>query len=302
MTERPIIPKVSILMPSLNVASYIRQSIESVVSQSLKDIEIICIDAGSTDGTLDIIEEYASADSRLTVIYSDRRSYGYQMNLGIEAAKGEYIGIVETDDYVDTNMYESLYTLASDTDSDMAKGTHSLVYEDEKGNICSLTGDYIPGYIREGQAFDPGNSPDVHSWERYIWNGIYRRSFLEEKNIRFNESEGAAFQDISFQQIILNDAKHITYIRKPYYNYRVVRPGASTWNGESIRYLYNEYKRIFDYKELKTERLGAIRSRMLWAFICEYEKELLRADYNRSEMRFSDETKWFLDQLERIYE
>ena len=168
-------PKVSVIMPSLNVGEYIEQCIESVANQTLEDIEIICIDAGSTDGTLEILKEYEKKDSRIKLLDSDKKSYGYQMNLGIEAAKGEYIGIVETDDYVDTNMYESLYMLASDTDSDMAKGTHRLVYEDEKGNICSLTGDYIPGYIREGQAFDPGNSPDVHSWERYIWNGIYRR-------------------------------------------------------------------------------------------------------------------------------
>ena len=93
-------PKVSVIMPSLNVVSYIRECIESVVNQTLKDIEIICVDAGSTDGTLEVLEEYTAKDNRIKLLHSDKKSYGYQMNMGIDAATGEYIGIVETDDYI----------------------------------------------------------------------------------------------------------------------------------------------------------------------------------------------------------
>ena len=82
-------PKVSIIMPSLNVGSYIRECIESVLAQTLSDIEVLCVDAGSTDGTLEILEKYAKKDSRVRVIHSDRKSYGYQMNLGIQEANSE---------------------------------------------------------------------------------------------------------------------------------------------------------------------------------------------------------------------
>ena len=93
-------PKVSVIMPSLNVGKYIRESLTSVCNQTLKEIEIICVDAGSTDGTLEIIKEFAASDKRIKVIHSDKKSYGYQMNVGIHEAQGDYIGIVETDDAV----------------------------------------------------------------------------------------------------------------------------------------------------------------------------------------------------------
>ena len=92
--------RVSVILPSLNVAGYIEKAYKSVVRQTLEEIEIICIDAGSTDGTWDIIESVASKDDRITAIQSPVKSYGYQVNMGIDMACGEYIGILETDDYV----------------------------------------------------------------------------------------------------------------------------------------------------------------------------------------------------------
>ena len=89
-------PKVSVIMPSLNVGRFIRECIASVSKQTLEDIEIICVDAGSTDGTLELLEYAAQLDHRIQVVRSDKKSYGYQMNLGLDAARGEYIGIVET--------------------------------------------------------------------------------------------------------------------------------------------------------------------------------------------------------------
>ena len=89
-------PKLSIIMPSLNVHLYIKDCLESVIHQTLHDLEILCIDAGSTDGTWEILEKYAGKDNRIRLIRSPQKSYGYQMNLGIRESTGEYIGIVET--------------------------------------------------------------------------------------------------------------------------------------------------------------------------------------------------------------
>jgi glycosyltransferase involved in cell wall biosynthesis len=91
-------PKVSVILPSLNVVEYIEECLFSVINQTLKEIEIICVDAGSTDGTLDIIRKYQNLDTRIHLIQSEIKSYGKQMNMGVSAAKGEYVGIVETDD------------------------------------------------------------------------------------------------------------------------------------------------------------------------------------------------------------
>ena len=114
-------PKVSVIMPSLNVAPYIRECMESVIHQTLRDIEILCVDAGSTDGTWEILEEYAQADRRIKLFHSEKKSYGYQMNLGLKEAVGEYIGIVETDDYILPEMYEELYAYAVEHDADFVK-------------------------------------------------------------------------------------------------------------------------------------------------------------------------------------
>ena len=105
-------PLVTVIMPSYNVVKYIKTCMESVLAQTLTGLEILLIDAGSTDGTLDILQEYADRDGRIRLIHSEKKSYGYQVNMGIRMAQGEYIGIVETDDFIEPDMYETLYGAA----------------------------------------------------------------------------------------------------------------------------------------------------------------------------------------------
>ena len=90
-------PAVSVVVPFYNVEAYATDCLSRLCEQTLEDIEIICVDAGSTDGTLEIIGRFAQQDPRIRLLLSDKKSYGYQMNLGMSEAKGEYIGIVETD-------------------------------------------------------------------------------------------------------------------------------------------------------------------------------------------------------------
>ena len=125
--------RITVIMPSLNVRRFIRPCMESVLKQSLEDIEILAVDAGSTDGTLEILEEYAAGDGRLRIIYSDRRSYGHQVNLGIESARSEYIGIVETDDIIAEDMYEILYKKVVEDDLEYVKCGFSCFVETDSG-------------------------------------------------------------------------------------------------------------------------------------------------------------------------
>ena len=92
--------EISIIIPVLNGAAYIRECLDSITEQTFSDIEIIPVDGGSTDGTVEIIEEYVTKDTRIKLLHSKKRSMGYQYNLGISAAKGRYIGFCESDDYV----------------------------------------------------------------------------------------------------------------------------------------------------------------------------------------------------------
>ena len=101
--------KVSIIVPTYNVEQYLPECMESIVGQTLKDLEIICVNDGSTDSSLDILKKYAAADDRIIIIDKKNEGYGRAMNDGLDRATGEYVGIVEPDDYVDLHMYEDLY-------------------------------------------------------------------------------------------------------------------------------------------------------------------------------------------------
>ena len=114
-------PKVSIVMPTYKVEKYFRQCLESVINQTLTDIEIIPVDDGSPDNCGKIMDEYAAKDSRIKPIHQENGGYGKAVNAGIEAATGEYIGIVETDDWIEPDMYEKLYNQAVKLDADVCK-------------------------------------------------------------------------------------------------------------------------------------------------------------------------------------
>lgn len=239
--EQASAPKVTVILPSLNVATYIRECIESVIDQTLSDLEILCIDAGSTDGTCEIIQEYAEKDSRVRFIRSEKRSYGYQMNLGMELAQGEYIGIVETDDSVEPDMYEVLYQRAVEEDLDYVKaGFYTMVtpYEGETYLLEHRLGDteqvFSYAYFMEKKL-----SPDV-----YIWNGIYKRSFLKEFDIRLNESPGAAFQDCGFRYLVDMHLRRGMFINRLFYHYRRDNAAASTYNPHFVRFNLEESRYI----------------------------------------------------------
>lgn len=220
-------PKVTVILPSLNVAAYIHECMKSVLSQTLTDLEILCIDAGSTDGTHEILEEYAAKDARIRLVQSEKKSYGYQLNLGMDLAQGEYIGIVETDDCIEPDMYETLYQAAREHSLDYAKaGFYTLVtpYEGEEylleHPLCD-TGRLLSSEYFTGRPL----SPDV-----YIWNGIYKRSFLQESKIRLNESPGAAFQDCGFRYQAAMNLRRGMVLDRLFYKYRRDNAASSTYH------------------------------------------------------------------------
>lgn len=241
-------PKISIVMPSLNVGNYIKKCIDSVVNQTLEDIEIICVDAGSTDGTLEVLQQYQKKDSRIRIINSPVRSYGYQLNIGIENATGDYIGIVETDDYIASDMYEILYSYVGEYRPDYVKANAVQIYEVEDKIIeGSLLSPYLwDSQDAEGESVDvtPYNNPELFISDNFLWKGIYRADFL--RSIRFRETPGAAFQDIDVLFRIISAAKTATYINKTLYYYRQDNGEASSYNPKSFMYTYEAYKYILN--------------------------------------------------------
>ncbi len=114
-------PKISVIVPIYGVEKYLRECLDSILNQTLFYMEIILIDDGSKDDCPKIIDEYAKKDNRIIVIHKENGGYGSAMNVGLNQATGEYIGIVEPDDYIDQKMYEDLYKIAKEYNSDIVK-------------------------------------------------------------------------------------------------------------------------------------------------------------------------------------
>lgn len=297
--------KVSIIMPSLNVEPYIEKCITSVLEQTLQDIEIICVDAGSTDGTMEKIERYAREDDRIHLIRSDVKSYGYQMNLGIKGAKGKYIGIVETDDFVAKDMYSILYDIAEANELDMVKANYC--------NFVSITEREFflwPNPLREShqvycnRIVCPRNIPEIYLADANVWSGIYKRDFLIRNDITFCESSGAAFQDIGFLQQTISCATKAWYSDKTFYRYRADRDDSSVKSPRGLSYARTEFERLVSFPQIqkKIQNKHGFYTRMLSVFLVELKKLLPLADFDTNSPCVRDDFEWFCDELKTNYQ
>ena len=131
-------PAVSVLMYVKNGMPYFERAIRSVVNQTLSDIEVLVIDGGSTDGTIELVQEYECKDERVRLLRCDVGSVGAQFNLGLREAKGEYIGIVESDDYILPEMYEKEYWCAKEVDCDVLRADNYIFFELMKAKCPQL--------------------------------------------------------------------------------------------------------------------------------------------------------------------
>lgn len=240
-----MIPKISVIMPALNVARYISECVESVLNQTMSDIEIIIVDAGSTDGTLEIIKEYAEHDSRIRIVNSEKKSYGYQVNLGIQMSTGRYVGIIETDDVIELDMYEYLYSLIEDSKCNYVKGTAEAFWDLPIIGRESSTIEMFKSneYDEHGIiTINPSNNPQLLLKDRFLWNGLYESEFI--KRIRLNETAGAAFQDIGFLVQVFTMARKAVYSDRLVHHYRQDNTSASGFSTKCFTYLNQEYNYV----------------------------------------------------------
>ena len=240
--------KVSVLVPICNVEKYLSKCLYSLVSQTLADIEIICINDGSKDNSLEIIKEFASKDNRIVIIDKPNSGYGDSMNKGLEIAKGEYIGIVESDDFVEFNMFEDLYKLAKEHNADIVKSNFNFYWENPKKVVkCSNIG-------TECESKDFAKNRDKLFWGMpAIWSAIYKKSFLNEKNIKFLPTPGASYQDTSFNFKVACSAKKIILTPTAYLYYRQDNSNSSVKNAsmEKVYCLHKEWDEAQRYLSVK---------------------------------------------------
>lgn len=240
--------KVSILIPIYNVEKYLRQCLDSVVNQTLKEIEIICINDGSTDNSLSIINEYASQDERIKVIDKVNTGYGHSMNCGLKIAQGEYIGIVESDDFAELNMFEVLYEKAKANDVDIVKSN----FYAQIGNRFLFMENLI------NEPYEEIFSPKEHCntiFQRQIaiWSAIYKREHLIKNEITFNETSGASYQDVSFHFKATSSAEKIYHIKEAFLHYRKDNPDSSMKSPNKIYCIFDEFDEIKRYLSTKPD-------------------------------------------------
>ena len=242
---------VSVIMPSLNVVDYIEKSLTSALEQTLNNIEIICVDAGSTDGTLEILKKYREKDNRIRLLTSDYKSYGGQVNLGIDAAAGKYIAILETDDYIESGMYEALFRAAEENVCDFVKCNYSTYWTQKDGTPFVQKRYNLWDSSLYGKVLDKPNPKDVCINDLYLWDGIYKKDFLRRNNIEFSETEGASFQDVGFLFQTSVMCKRIMYLNEAYYYYCIDREGSSSNSDKGFLFSFHEYNLVYSkYKDM----------------------------------------------------
>jgi len=237
-------PCVSIIVPVYNVERYLRQCVDSLLCQTLKNIEIILVDDGSTDNCPAICDAYAEQDRQVRVIHQQNGGYGKACNAGFNVARGEYLGIVESDDYVEFDMFETLYSLASDTHSPIIKGTFFHEFQDGTSNICSL--EHITKK-RKRYKLQAKDSLYLMIYESSIWSAIYKRDFITANGIQMLETIGASYQDVVWKFETYAMAESITLIDKPVYHYRVMTTGSSSKSKKNYDAMFINYIEVKNF-------------------------------------------------------
>lgn len=232
--DRPT-PAVSVLTPVYNVERFLPECLDSLKRQTLKNIEFICINDGSTDGSLDILKSYAQDDPRFRIIDKPNSGYGASMNRGLQAARGEYVGIVESDDFASPDMFKKLYRFAKRHDCDLVKSNY---YEHDGSGDRKMKP--FDGF-RYRRVFDPAEQLAVLRVLPIIWAGLYRRSMLLGNGVRFNETPGASFQDTSFVFQTWASSRRVALLRGAFLHYRVDNAGSSVKSSSKVFEVCGEY-------------------------------------------------------------
>ena len=236
-------PLVSVLVPIYNVERYLRECLDSLENQTLPDIEVICINDGSTDSSRMIIQDYLDRDSRFKVIDKPNSGYGASMNMGLDMCVGEYIGIVESDDYIEPDAFEVMYSAAKKNDAQVVKSDFYLYWSDP--NVINRKFGWVDEVI-EGH-INPQIEREVFYRKPSIWSAIYKSSFVRDNDIRFLETPGASYQDAGFNFKVWASADNAVLINKAFLHYRQDNEASSVNSPGKVFCVCDEYAEMHRY-------------------------------------------------------
>ena len=275
--------KVSIIVPIYNVEKYLGKCLDSLVKQSMKDIEIILVNDGSTDGSHKIISDYESKYEIFKSYVKENGGLSEARNYGLRMAKGEYVWFVDSDDYIEGDICGKLYNIAKTNDLEILK----FNYFDEKKNRQAYTGKekYINEIYTGGEYLKRVLKKDV--LKAVVWNALYKREYLEENKFEFKK--GILHEDERWTPEVILKAKKIMQIEDGYYFYRfnmksITSKKDKTQNTMDIlstcKELTEIYKKIED-KKLRTLLMDMLVTKSLEAFVmvdCNKKRNQLEID------------------------
>lgn len=231
-------PKVSVLVPICNVERYLEECLDSLAAQSFTDFEVLCINDGSTDGSRVIIQSYMDADERFRVIDKPNSGYGASMNMGLANAIGEYIAILESDDFFEPNALELLVDAAERNQSDVVKADFYLYWStpQERDELFRIVDEQ-----EVGRTMRPIDDLAIFFRKPSIWSALYRSSFLRDNGIDFLETPGASYQDAGFNFKVWASAARATFIADPILHYRQDNEKSSVNSAAKVYCVCDEY-------------------------------------------------------------
>ena len=286
-------PLVSVLVPICNVERYLDECLASLASQTFGDFEAICINDGSTDGSRAIIERYLQSDPRFRVIDKPNSGYGASMNLGLDAARGTYLAILESDDFYEPDALEKLVSAAEKSGSDVVKADFWLYWSTPTERREPFR---IVDEQQAGRTLRPLDDVAVFFRKPSIWSALYRRSLLEDNGIRFLETPGASYQDAGFNFKVLVCAGSVTFLADQILSYRQDNEKSSVNSPAKVYCVCDEYAAMEAFLAdhgTDRARLTAILERMKFdSYMWNYDRlsEDLRPEFiERAAREFRDD-------------
>lgn len=203
--------KVSAIIPVYNVEEYLPKCLDSLINQTLKDIEIIVVNDGSPDNSEKIIKEYSKKDKRIIYIKKENGGQGSARNLGLKKARGEYISFIDSDDWIDADMFESMYNKAKENDFDIVTCGYKNVSNESVEEIP------IKDIILSKLKSDPISK---FFTTVMVWDKIYKKDFLINSEIEFIENK-VWYEDLCYSVNLISLTDKIDFVNKPFYNYLI---------------------------------------------------------------------------------
>ena len=234
--------KVSLIIPVYNAEKYLKQCIRSALNQTLREIEIICLNDASTDSSLQILEDFAKEDCRVKIINKVNTGYGNTMNIGIDLALGKYIVFLESDDFIKPDMCKKLYWFCEEYELDMIKTDFYEVKS--KGNGFCSKYKKVSDYDNYHKVLTPIHNTELFYASMYTWTCMYNRHFINKNKIRHHETPGASYQDNGFWFQTLMHCKKLYLLDQAFYMYRQDNPESSIHCKGNVKSFSKEYSFI----------------------------------------------------------